>query len=90
MVRARLFFYIQTHDKKRCGSVPAVRARVTRLRKKSGNPGVEPRDLVLVIVDVGADRKRDAIRLHLDDRIESGETIPQAQLINLTTVDVSV
>jgi predicted RNase H-like HicB family nuclease len=33
---------------------------------------------------------RDAIRLHLDDRIESGEKIPQAQLINLTTVDVSV
>jgi predicted RNase H-like HicB family nuclease len=36
------------------------------------------------------DNIRDAIRLHLDDRIESGEKIPQAQLINLTTVDVSV
>ena len=33
---------------------------------------------------------RDAIRLHLDDHIESGEKIPQAQHINLTTVDVSV
>jgi predicted RNase H-like HicB family nuclease len=33
---------------------------------------------------------RDTIRLHLDDRIESGEKIPQAHLINLTTVDVSV
>ncbi|MEI6292546.1 MAG: type II toxin-antitoxin system HicB family antitoxin [Methanomicrobiales archaeon] len=32
----------------------------------------------------------DAIRLHLDERIESGEKIPQAELINLTTVDVSV
>ncbi|MFA4850009.1 MAG: type II toxin-antitoxin system HicB family antitoxin [Methanoregula sp.] len=33
---------------------------------------------------------KDAIHLHLDDRIESGEKILQAQLINLTTVDVSV
>lgn len=33
---------------------------------------------------------REVIRLHLDDRIESGEDIPQATLINLTTVDVSV
>jgi|WetSurMetagenome_2_1015567.scaffolds.fasta_scaffold54831_3 predicted RNase H-like HicB family nuclease len=36
------------------------------------------------------DNIKDAIRLHIDDRIESGEKIPQAQLINLTTVDVSV
>jgi predicted RNase H-like HicB family nuclease len=36
------------------------------------------------------DNIRDAIRLHLDDRIESGEKIPQDQLINLTTVDVMV
>ncbi len=36
------------------------------------------------------DNIRDAIRLHLDDRIESKEKIPQAQLINLTTVDVPV
>ncbi len=36
------------------------------------------------------DNIRDAIRLHLDDRIESGEKIPQAQLINQTTVDVPV
>jgi predicted RNase H-like HicB family nuclease len=36
------------------------------------------------------DNIRDAIRLHIDDHIESGEKIPQAQLINLTTVDVSV
>ncbi len=33
---------------------------------------------------------RDAIRLHLDELIQSGEKIPQAQHINLTTVDVSV
>jgi hypothetical protein len=32
---------------------------------------------------------RDAIRLHPDDRIESGGK-PQARLINLTTVDVTV
>ena len=36
------------------------------------------------------DNIRDAIRLHLDDRINSGEKIPQAHLINLTTVDVTV
>jgi predicted RNase H-like HicB family nuclease len=33
---------------------------------------------------------RDVIRLHIDDRMDSGEKIPQAQLINLTTVDVTV
>jgi predicted RNase H-like HicB family nuclease len=33
---------------------------------------------------------RDAIRLHLDELIESEEKIPQAEHINLTTVDVSV
>jgi predicted RNase H-like HicB family nuclease len=33
---------------------------------------------------------RDAIRLYLDELIESGEKIPQAHHINLTTVDVSV
>jgi len=36
------------------------------------------------------DNIRDAIHLHIDDRIESGEKIHQAQLINLTTVEVSV
>jgi len=36
------------------------------------------------------DNIRDAIHLHIDDRIQSGEKIPQAQLINLTTVEVSV
>jgi predicted RNase H-like HicB family nuclease len=40
--------------------------------------------------EVVLDNIRDAIHLHIDDRIESGEKIPQAQLINLTTVDVSV
>ncbi|MFA5415226.1 MAG: type II toxin-antitoxin system HicB family antitoxin [Methanoregula sp.] len=34
------------------------------------------------------DNIRDVIRIHVDDHIESGDTIPQAQLINLTTVDV--
>jgi predicted RNase H-like HicB family nuclease len=36
------------------------------------------------------DNIRDVIRLHVDDRIESGEKIPEARLINLTMVDVSV
>jgi predicted RNase H-like HicB family nuclease len=36
------------------------------------------------------DNIRDALRLHIDDRLEAGEKIPQAQLINLTTVEVSV
>ena len=36
------------------------------------------------------DNIRDAIRHHLDDRIESGQKIPQVQLINLTIVDVTV
>lgn len=36
------------------------------------------------------DNIRDVIRLHVDDRISSGEKIPEGRLINLTTVEVSV
>ncbi|MEN6442444.1 MAG: hypothetical protein ABFC71_01655 [Methanoregula sp.] len=36
------------------------------------------------------DNIRDTLRLPLDDRIESKEKIPRAQLINVTTVDVPV
>ena len=36
------------------------------------------------------DNIRDVIRLHVDDRINSGEKIPEGRLINLTTVEVSV
>jgi predicted RNase H-like HicB family nuclease len=36
------------------------------------------------------DNIRDAIRLHISDRLESGEKIPRAQVISLTTVDVPV
>ena len=33
---------------------------------------------------------RDAIRLHLKDRIESGEDIPQAESVSLTSLEVAV
>jgi predicted RNase H-like HicB family nuclease len=33
---------------------------------------------------------RDAIRLHLEDRIESGEDIPQAESVSLTLMEVAV
>ena len=33
---------------------------------------------------------RDAIRLHIEDRLESGEAIPQAESVSLTSVEVSV
>ena len=33
---------------------------------------------------------RDAIRLHVQDRIESGEEIPQPESVSLTTLDVAV
>ena len=33
---------------------------------------------------------RDAIRLHLDDRLESGEEIPQPESVSLTSLDVAV
>jgi len=33
---------------------------------------------------------KDAIRLHIEDRIESGEEIPQAELISLTLMEVAV
>jgi len=33
---------------------------------------------------------RDAIRLHIEDRIESGEEIPQAESVSLTSLEVAV
>jgi predicted RNase H-like HicB family nuclease len=33
---------------------------------------------------------RDAIRLHIEDRIESGEDIPQAESVSLTLMKVAV
>lgn len=33
---------------------------------------------------------RDAIRLHIEDRLESGEEIPQAESVSLTSLEVAV
>ncbi len=33
---------------------------------------------------------RDAIRLHVDDRLGSGEEIPQPESVSLTSLDVAV
>ncbi|MEW6215973.1 MAG: type II toxin-antitoxin system HicB family antitoxin [Nitrospirota bacterium] len=33
---------------------------------------------------------RDAIRLHIEDRIESGEEIPQAESVSFTLMEVAV
>ena len=33
---------------------------------------------------------KDAIRLHVEDRIESGEEIPQAESVSLTMMEVAV
>jgi predicted RNase H-like HicB family nuclease len=33
---------------------------------------------------------RDAIRLHVEDRIEGGEEIPQADSVSLTSTEVAV
>jgi hypothetical protein len=33
---------------------------------------------------------RDAIRLHIEDRLESGEEIPQPESISLTSLEVGV
>ncbi|MEA3223375.1 MAG: type II toxin-antitoxin system HicB family antitoxin [Thermodesulfobacteriota bacterium] len=33
---------------------------------------------------------KDAIRLHIEDRIESGEEIPQADSVSLTLLEVAV
>jgi predicted RNase H-like HicB family nuclease len=33
---------------------------------------------------------KDAIRLHIEDRIESGEEIPQAESVSLTIMEVAV
>jgi len=33
---------------------------------------------------------KDAIKLHIEDRLESGEEIPQVEIINLTSVEVEI
>ncbi len=33
---------------------------------------------------------RDAVRLHVEDRLESGEDIPQPEAISLTSLEVAV
>ena len=33
---------------------------------------------------------KDAIRLHIEDRIESGEEVPQAEAVSLTMMEVAV
>ncbi len=33
---------------------------------------------------------RDAIRLHIEDRLAGGEEIPQAESVSLTTLEVAV
>ncbi|HAF70301.1 MAG: hypothetical protein XD60_1508 [Acetothermia bacterium 64_32] len=33
---------------------------------------------------------KDAIRLHVEDRLESGEEIPQAESISLTSLEVAI
>jgi predicted RNase H-like HicB family nuclease len=33
---------------------------------------------------------KDAIRLHVEDRVESGEEIPQAESVSLTSLEVAV
>jgi len=33
---------------------------------------------------------RDAIRLHIEDRIENGEEIPQSESVSLTLMEVAV
>jgi len=33
---------------------------------------------------------RDAIRLHVEDRLESGEEVPQPESVSLTSTDVAV
>lgn len=32
----------------------------------------------------------DAIRLHVEDRVARGETVPSASMVSLTTVEISV
>lgn len=33
---------------------------------------------------------KDAIRLHIEDRIESGENIPQSESVSLTLMEIAV
>lgn len=35
-------------------------------------------------------RLRDALRLHVEDRLEAGEEIPQVEAVSLTSLDIAV
>ena len=37
-----------------------------------------------------SENMKDAIRLHLEDRLESGEEIPQSESVSLTAMDVAI
>jgi predicted RNase H-like HicB family nuclease len=36
------------------------------------------------------ERIRDAVRLHIEDRLEAGEEIPQPESVSLTSLEVAV
>lgn len=36
------------------------------------------------------DNIRDAIRLHVEDRLENGEEIPRSEAVSLTSLDIAV
>lgn len=37
-----------------------------------------------------SDNMKDAIRLHLEDRLESGEEIPQSESVCLTAMEIAI
>ena len=43
-----------------------------------------------VTYDEALDNIRDAIRLHVQDRLEAGEEIPQPESVSLTSLEVAV
>ena len=42
------------------------------------------------LIEEALENIKDAIRLHIEDRIESGEAIPQSVSVSLTLMEVAV
>ena len=40
--------------------------------------------------EAAMDAIRDAVRLHIEDRLAEGEEIPQAESVSLTSLDIAV
>jgi len=64
--------------------------RDSRRRKKKKAPFISCTIKTKEIFEEALENIKDAIRLHIEDRIESGEEVPQADSVSLTLMEIAV